>query len=90
MVPKFGIYGYALANLFSFIIFSFVRFKSIKKMCNIQIKFPCILSITSFCISYGSYLYLDVLESFGVLFIIGILFLYNYKELLRKIFIKFL
>ena len=90
MVPKFRIYGYALANLFSFIIFSFVRFKSIKKMCNIQIKFPCILSITSFCISYGSYLYLDVLESFGVLFIIGILFLYNYKELLRKIFIKFL
>lgn len=90
MVPKFGIYGYALANLFSFIIFSFVRFKSIKKMCDIQIKFPCTLSITSFCISYGSYLYLDVLESFGILFVIGILFLYNYKELLRKIFIKFL
>ena len=88
MIPKIGLYGYAFANLFSYIIFSLVRLKSVKKICNIKIKFPSIISVISFIISYSSYLYFDVFENFVVLFIIGILFLYNYRDLIKKFLIK--
>lgn len=88
MIPKIGLYGYAFANLFSYIIFSLVRLKSVKKICNIKIKFQSIISVISFIISYSSYLYFDVFENFVVLFIIGILFLYNYRDLIKKFLIK--
>ncbi len=84
MIPKIGLYGYALANLFSYIIFSLVRFKSVKKICNIKIEFPSIISMMCFIISCISYLYFDIFKNFVVLFIIGILFLYNYRNLIKK------
>ena len=57
LIPKFGIYGYAFANLLSYIIFFIVRKKSINKIVNIKedIKkyiFPCGLFIITVLIYY--------------------------------------
>lgn len=88
MIPKLGLYGYAFANLFSYIVFSIVRMKSVKKICDIKIKLTSSLSIVSFIVAYISYLNFDILKNIVVLFIIGILFLYNYKEIIKKVLLK--
>lgn len=81
LIPKYGLLGYTFANIISYILFFFIRYKDIKKISNIKLKIPSILAIISFIISIISYFVLSVTFSIIIFIIIIILFTVNYKKL---------
>lgn len=82
LIPLYGLMGYAFANFISYLIFACVRYKSIKKICDIKLKIPTIISIITLIFSVFMY-YLESVYFWviGILFII-ISFVINYRNVL--------
>ena len=83
-ISKVGIYGYAIANLISYIVFAIIRYKSVNRICKISIKFPSLTAILCIFISLIGFFYCNYLCNIGLIFIIGIIVLLYYKDIAKK------
>ena len=89
LIPKFNIYGYAFANLISYIIFFMVRKKSINKIINLKEQlrlymFPSfVYSMTVFIYYIGNYRLNITYE-----FVLIIMILKKYNKQIRLIYNK--
>ncbi len=87
-ISQIGIYGYAIANLLSYMIFAFVRYKSVNKICRIKIKIPKILSLICFIFALFAYFFFDVKLIILSILLVGLTFVYYYKNLFFNILSK--
>lgn len=81
----YGIIGYAIANLASYVIFVIVRYRSIRNLCKITLKVPNLITWITTLIGIGTYLYGNITTCIIVFFILVILFLVNYKKLILNL-----
>lgn len=84
-ISQIGIYGYAFANLISYIIFVIVRYRSVNRICNIRIKFPNFKALICIVISLIGFFFFESILNIILIIIIGIFTLFNYRDLVRQI-----
>lgn len=87
MISTLSIWGVVLANMLSFVVFYFVRIKSVESIINLKVNFlKLIPSLVLLIISIFAYYALNIYYQIMVIFILGVITLY----LNRKIVINLL
>lgn len=92
LTPVIGMYGYAVANLISYLIFLIIRMKSVNKIINMRfvLNKNMITAIIIFILSVIVYYLFNII--FNILYLIGLVIyiLFSYKDIILNIINKLL
>lgn len=89
LISQIGIIGYAISNLISYIVFAIIRYRSVNKICRIQIRIPHKLSLISVVIAILTYFLFNLKIVVLSIVIVGCLFLYYYRDYIAILLKKF-